>query len=378
MKPGDYMLLKKITLRSGMLAVSLIVLSSCAGLRANLLLLQEATPEEKAELLFKDGLERYQNDILREQDLSAIPAVKTRFQDAIKLFPGHAGAKKYLTDLEAFRSKQFDLNLATANDLYKREKRTPTQDYNLVVAVKKLKQLDSGAPETKVLAKGTGELKTAVVKANTEELNTLQKEIDAETDRSAKLAKLKSARKIADNILFIEPLSPSVSLSRDSIDKKIADLTQPQNAAEAKTPTATAKAPAPAAKTPVKTPVKSSAKPAKAAKPAYDYDGDAVEVLGTIDALIRAGKPSDAMNHIRTYEGRFQQKANLDKLAAKKTEVQKLVAKIYQDGIASYNEEDYESARVQFIKVVQYDAGYEQAQAYLDRSDTKLRALSGR
>ncbi len=376
MKPGDHMLSKKISFRSGMLALSIIALSSCAGLRANLLLLQEATPEEKAELLFKDGLERYQNDILRDQDLSAIPSVRTRFQDAIKLYPGHAGAKKYLSDLEAFRSKQFDLNLATASDLYKREKRTSAQDYNLVVAVKKLKQLDSGAPETKILVKGTGELKTAVVKANTEELNALQREIDAETDRTVKLAKLKSAKKIADNILFIEPLSPSVSLARDGIDKKIADLTQPQSAAEAKAPAATAKttAPAPAAKTPAK----STAKPAKTVKAAHDYDGDAVEVLGTIDALIRAGKPSDAMNHIRTYEGRFLQKGNLDKLAAKKSEVQKLAAKIYQDGIASYNEEDYESARTHFIKVVQYDAGYEQAQAYLDRSETKLRALSGR
>lgn len=354
----------------GALASVIFLASSCATMRANMLLLSETSPEEKSELLFKDGLEKYQTEVIQRQNLGAIPSVRTRFTDALKLNPENAAAKKYLADLEAFRAKQFDLNLATANDLAKKEKRTPAQDYDLVVAVKKMKDLDPAAPETKVLLKTTAPVKTEVVKNSSDSLSALQKEIEAETDRAVKLKKLNTARRLADNILLIDPINPSVNLARDGIEKKIADLTAPPPAENGAKTAATAK-------TASKTTVKSSSKPVKAAPPAYDYDADILEILGSIDVQIKAGKPADAMNLIRTNESRLTEKANLDKLAAKKAEVQKLAAKLYQDGIAFYTDEDYEAARTQFIKVVQYDSGYEQAQAYLDRTETKLRALSG-
>ena len=75
-------------------AALVFALSSCTSLRANMLLLQETTRQEKAGLLFQDGLQKYQSVILRDQDLTAIPAVRTRFSDALKLDPEHAGAKK--------------------------------------------------------------------------------------------------------------------------------------------------------------------------------------------------------------------------------------------------------------------------------------------
>lgn len=363
------MIMKK-TFYFGAMASLVLLASSCTTMRANMLLLRETTPEEKSELMFKDGLEKYQTEVLQRQNLGAIPSVRTRFADALKLNPENAAAKKYLADLEAFRTKQFELNLATANDLSKKEKRTPTQDYDLVVAVKKMKELDSAAPETKVLLKTTAPVKTEVIKNSSDALSALQKEIDAETDRAVKLKKLNSARRLADNILLIDPINPSVNLARDGIEKKIADLTAPSEESGTKTAGTTAK-------TASKTTVKASAKPVKGAPPAYDYDADILEILGSIDVQIKADKPADAMNLIRTNETRLKAKANLDKLAAKKAEVQKLAAKLYQDGISRYNDEDYESARALFIKVVQYDSGFEQAQAYLDRSETKLRALSG-
>lgn len=364
---------KKVLILCGIAAL-IVAVSSCTTTRANLLLLKETTPEEKAELLFKDGLERYQTVILQEQDLSAIPSVRTRFNDALKLDPEHAGAKKYLADLDAFRTKQFSLNLATANDLSKKENRSVDQDYDYVVAVKKLKQLDSAAPETKIFTKSTADIRTAVIKTRSEELSAMQKEIDAETDRAVKLKKLNNARRVANNILFIDPINPSVNLARDGIEKKIEDLTQTQNAAETQN-AAVAQTPAKtAAATAAKTPVKASV---KKAAPAHDYDADIQEILGSIDVQIKAGKPAEAMNLVRTNQSRLQVKANLDKLAAKKADVQKLAGSIYQNGISAYNDEDYETARAAFLKVVQYDAGYEQAQAYLDRSETKLRALSG-
>jgi len=240
----------------------------------------------------------------------------------------------------------------------------------LVVAVKKMKQLDSGAPETKILAKSTAELRTAVIKARTDQLFALQKEIDAETDRSVKLAKLNNARRVAENILFIDPINPSVSLARDGIERKIAALTEADAPAETQVADAPKAAAAPAAKPPVK----ATAKKAPAAR---DYDADIQEILGSIDVQIKAKKPAEAMNLVRTNQSRLKAQANLDKLAAKTAEIKKLVASMYQDGIAAYNDEDYETARAAFLKVVQYDAGYEQAQAYLDRAETKLRALSG-
>jgi len=76
------MLNKKVLTVAGAAALALAV-SSCTTMRANMLLLKETTPEQKAEILFRDGLEQYQAAILRDQDLSLIPAVRTRFQDAL-------------------------------------------------------------------------------------------------------------------------------------------------------------------------------------------------------------------------------------------------------------------------------------------------------
>jgi len=50
---------------------------------------------------------------------------------------------------------------------------------------------------------------------------------------------------------------------------------------------------------------------------------------------------------------------------------------VYTAGIDAYNEEDYELAQDKFSQIVEIQATYEQAQAYLDRANSKLRALSG-
>jgi len=74
----------------------------------------------------------------------------------------------------------------------------------------------------------------------------------------------------------------------------------------------------------------------------------------------------------------LKNQANKNNLSAKTDKVNAVLQTMYQEGISRYNEEDYAGAQTKFAMVVKTKADYEQAQAYLDRTNTKIRALSGK
>ncbi len=337
---------------------------SCTTYRANLLLLRETPVEKKADLLYQDGQKRYTSEVVKNNNLTEIPAVRRRFQDALKLDPSHANAQKALENLSAFEEKQYNIWLSAAQKLNVQEKRSTDQDYELVLAVKKLGDLKRKDEEVKVLQTGTQEVRKSVISVKSEKLAALQQEIKAEQERTKLLVLYRNALKTANEISAIDPLNPGIAFQKNSLETKLGELQSELDAQKAST----------AAQKPATSP----RKPANATAQSPDYDANIAVVIASIDAHIKTQNPEAAISLVRENKSRMKKKENLDQLTQKESEVVNLVKTLYGEGIRLYNDEDYDAAKTKFTAVVQYSANYEQAQAYLDRTNTKIRALTGR
>jgi|GEM_PF-618839 hypothetical protein len=129
---------------------------------------------------------------------------------------------------------------------------------------------------------------------------------------------------------------------------------------------------------PAAQPVAGTGKPAATAAPAArDYDAEIDDMLQTVDSAIARGDLPGAWDLINANVLKVKQQANKDKLTAKKAVIEAKMKTLYADSVAAYNDEDYETARDGFRMIVKINPGYEQAQAYLDRANTKIRALAG-
>lgn len=331
-----------------------VMLVSCTSFRANRLLLKETTPDEKAELLFADGLERYNYDILKLNNLTKIKAVRTRFSDALKLDPEHPRAQRYISDLDAFRDKQYAAYLASAKSLASKSKRTAAQDFELVLAVKKLNDLTTFDKEVSQLSKDTKELRAQVIATKTAQVVTYREKMIAEKSASTQLKYIKDTEYLARDLQRIDPSNADARKAlRDASDLREG---LPVSATVTAAPKAT-----------------STTKTA-----AHDYDAELASILTAVDARINKDDPAGAQNVIRSYMPLLKKQTSKTKLTAKEDAVKALASELYADGITLYNEEDYEGAQTYFSAVVQYNAKYEDAQDYLERTNTKIRALSGR
>jgi len=115
----------------------------------------------------------------------------------------------------------------------------------------------------------------------------------------------------------------------------------------------------------------------KTVVPQRDYDAELPDLLVIIDATIEKGNLVKAWDLVNANMVQLKIQSNKTKLASRKTVILDKVKELYEDSVAAFNSEDYETARDGFRTIVRIDPGYEQAQAYLDRANIKLRVLSG-
>ena len=108
-----------------------------------------------------------------------------------------------------------------------------------------------------------------------------------------------------------------------------------------------------------------------------DYDADIDDILSSVDSLLAKGDPVSALAAIKSNISNLKVQANKASLSAKQDLVFAQRDRLYKDAIALYNDEDYEGARQKFQIVTAIDPAYEQAQSYLDKANTKIKALSG-
>ncbi len=83
------------------------------------------------------------------------------------------------------------------------------------------------------------------------------------------------------------------------------------------------------------------------------------------------------MEIINSNISKYKVKKNISAIKNKIHEIEKVVVRLYQEGIELYNEEDYEVALEKFTTVFNYNQGFKEVKGYFDRTTTKVQALLG-
>lgn len=416
-----------------LLCISIILLaatlSSCTTLRANMLLLKQTTPQEKAEMLFEEGLARYNDELLIKNKLKSIPTIRRYFSDALKLDPQLQKAHEYINKIDVFKYSRFSEYKRNAENLLKKDKRTDTQDYSLVLAVKLAGDIRSLDFDLINLKNKTGKIRTKVIDKRINQAELLEQKIVLERNPQVLSNNLRAASDTLEQIENIDPSNKKAeqiqrrldnfvaTLAKSDIDdartklaakkyaeaesailkaeKSLMSMTKEQNPqirdlkyqvyiswgndllASKKYQSAGDKASLAVSTKETPEALTLKTKIAKAASQ-RDYDADIENILASVDLLISRGDLSGANTTIQTNLSKLKNKANRNALSAKNTNLVSQMDKVYQEGISLYNQEDYVGARKKFRIVIKVDPEYEQAQAYIDRSDTKIRALTGK
>jgi len=113
------------------------------------------------------------------------------------------------------------------------------------------------------------------------------------------------------------------------------------------------------------------------ARKARTIDSDLSDALEAIDSKIDAGDFRGAWTLIGVALAQAKARDSRDQLAARKAAVLDKLGGVYERAVAAYNEEAYEDARDGLRTVIAIVPGYQQAAAYIEKTNTKLRALGG-
>lgn len=418
-----------VTILNVALLCAALIGSSCASYRVNMYLIKNTTNEEKADMMYAKGKALYVNEIKAKDNIDVIPEAKQFLNDALSLNPLHPDAQGCLDDINAYVTTRVSTNKDTATKLFAKDKRTDAENYKMILAVTIATALDKKDKDLQNIQNSTKEIRTSVLLSKETQLADIQKKIAAEKAEAQLVKQLRDADALIRDIQQIDPANSKAKEARetnlktaDGIVKKDIDAANQALAAKkyADAETAILRAEKNFAavsqepgdmipgikykvyygwalsaydaknyktasdkivrsirvtRTQEATTLKAKIDKALATK---DYDADIKTILASVDDAIAKKDPAGAMKLINDNVPFLKVQANIDSLNAKKADARALLKTAYQDGIARYNEEDYEGARQQFQGVVDVDPSYEQAQAYLDRSNTKLRALTGK
>jgi len=405
------------------------MLASCVTNKADLFLIKTMSNTDKADFLFSEGLDRYKVEILQKNNFSAIPMITEYFEETLAFNPQHAQAKQYLDELNNYKEKRFASYRDSALKLSQNTKRTAKQDFDMVYALRLASDLKSSDADVQKLMSSTSATRAAVINSRENLLTTLQARIDAEKDQTALLKQMKDANKVISELDKVDPGNRTADGVRSKLSVASNMLVQKDTESATALLAAGKFAEAEAAlihgerilttvsQTPdtkfnalkyqlyynwsnslftskkyvtaddrINTAIKVNrtneavnlkAKIAKAAAE-KDYDADFSDTLATIDTLLAKKDPAGALDLINATQPNLKIQANKDKLETKRDPAYAQLKKIYQEGISLYNDEDYLGAKQKFQTVLDGDSEYEQAQAYYDRAETKIRALAGK
>lgn len=108
-----------------------------------------------------------------------------------------------------------------------------------------------------------------------------------------------------------------------------------------------------------------------------DYDAEIKSICDDIDRLIMEDKMVEAWNLIAEVKPSLKLASSISAIENKEANIYKTLPGTYSGGISAYNSEDYETAIKHFRTVAGIAPDYEQVQAYLERSVSRLKILSG-
>ncbi len=409
-----------------LIAVACALAVSCAS-GPDMYIAKEVSAEDKGEFLFNQGVARYEELLVEQNDLTSLPRVRKFFENALLADPLHPKAEAWIAKVDAFGARRYSTYMARAKTLNAKGKRTAAENYEMVRAIKLAGDVKSDSEHARLRTE-TSDVRKDVIGSRVSRLSSLETKIVAEK-RPATLSKLvPQATRLQHELDTVDPGNPDAKRAISSIDNHVSslakkDIDEAKRLLNAKRYGESEKAVLRAESTiggfdtaagdevkaikyqlyirwgnalyTLKKFGPADEKAAKAlsisrtaeavslkakinkASTTRSYDAEIDDILADIDGAIARGELTSASAQIKRNTERMKRQANKDKLASRNEAIVAALKPIYDDGIAAYNEEDYELARDKLRTVVRIKADYEQAQGYLDRANGKLKALSG-
>ncbi len=407
---------------------ALTLLASCATTQGDSILMSKLSPQKKAQILYDEGVIRYNDEILEKNQLESLSEIRGYFEAAMELDPLNNQAEDFLKSIDAFAKRKYRAYIANATSLSKKTNRTAAQDYDLLLSIKKASDIDSSGKELPALRQKAAPTKEKYVAGKIAQLQAVEPKIIAETSLQKMLKNLKTADRLISSVFSVDPSNGDAKSTQKNIDKHVTDLVD-KDLELAKTRlsqkrygdaeiallraekslSAVSSGPSDdlrslkyqvyyawgtslynqkkyqSAEDKINSALRANRTPEAAAlktkisqdATARDYDAEIDDILASVDSRISSGDAVGAVQIVNKTLDQVKNPKSISSLNAKKKEALELRNQIYQDGIALYNDEDYDGAKQKFRAVVAIDPGYEQAKSYLDRTITKIKALSG-
>jgi hypothetical protein len=403
------------------------LVTSCAS-QSDLFILSEVTPREKSALLTAKGIDMYDTLLLEKNDISAVPKIRMFFVNALSADPLNKQAETYLIRIQSFKTERLAAYLKRAKALRDKKSRTDRESYDLCLSVRHALDLDASSPEALKLEKDIIEVLKQVIEKRVVSLDALEKRLLVEKDNAEVEAVILQAARLINEITQIASGSFNAAALSKDIDNFVADRVRKDSdvakAALAKKDWAGAEAAilraerilgnlgrtlTPEIKSlrrqtylewakvlfsqgkyeladvkvsaalvidsdPIALDLKARIFKARTAR---NFDSDLADALEAIDSRIASGDLSGAWVLIGAGLSQAKTSASKDQLTARKSIVQAKLGGVYERAVAAYNEEAYEDARDGLRTVIAIFPSYQQAAAYLEKTNIKLRALEG-
>src|SRR5512145_403543 len=115
--------------------------SSCASLGDPFFLAFSIDGEYQSEAVTANGIAAYRDRLVATGDVSASDDVQRYFEVALRYDPSNAEARRYLSLVEDYRASRFSIAVKDADALLKKPARSADEEYALLVAVRRAKDI---------------------------------------------------------------------------------------------------------------------------------------------------------------------------------------------------------------------------------------------
>lgn len=410
------------------MCICFILLTGCTTIRANWHLYRVTTKEDKAELLFLEGERLYNEEFIEEKRLDILPKVVRYMSDAYALDPTLDSANQYIEDINQYKLDLYTVHMESIREYASIEEPTDVDRYKLVIAIKQSNELDLGDKELKEYTKLYKGLIPEVVLLMEVELKDLELKI-LELSSYKKLIDpsilyKRKSRELFDldrsNVIAIESLEIVDSYIDEIIYKGITESETLMESREYVAAELIVREAAILYKSYFKVDSKEILDvkyrlfmewgeylmgrgqlqiARNITKLAYDisrseesnsqiraidreiksksFESTIDDILVSIDYYIEKEDPVSAIQLVNTNLKKFKSSDSKIKLNKKKDIIDGEIERLYSEAIVMYRDEDYEGALKNLSIVYDYNSNYKQVKDYYNRTETKVKALSG-
>jgi hypothetical protein len=389
-------------------------------------LVQKLDDQSKSQALTSAGIDEYQFSVVRNKAFAEIPRIKEYFNAALRFDPTNTQAQQYLDLINNYKAQQLKVNLAAANKILAKPKRTDDDTYLAAVYIQTASSLDpQNADVQKVLtsmaaenaklvdgflAKAKASVATvndkstvpAREKAYTDAYGFVNKALDVDPKSGAaqgqarsvkaELSKMVAARvgtiqqlagasKFADARTQLTGLADLNRKSGNEFDADVRTQTYAVNFAWAKASYAqkdytTAEARVDAALAVNRTGEASTLKRSLVDIRTKATAGASFETaLADIDKAIAGGDLLTAHRRLVSLANATTDSARLSELDDRDQQIDSALKPLYDQGVQAYRDEDFKTAIDKLQVVVGVQVDYEQAADYLDKAKAKQKLL---